>query len=128
MNQNTPRVHAQTLAELNHCVGTARRDAACLRLAEIIEQENWPEDRNERARLYATCIMLVEQAMDATRKSTLVLSNPKQALADKPTLHFLKMLDQLLNMLKLLVEHVGSVMSEAGVLSEMLGAETCSIL
>ena len=128
MTQNTPRVHAQTLAELNHCVWTARRDAACQRLSDIIERENWPDDRNHRAQLYDRCIKLVAEALEATTKSTLVLSNPKQALADKPLIHFLKMLDQLLKMLKLLAEHVGSVMNEAGLLSEMLGAETYSIL
>ena len=128
MTQNIPRVHAQTLAELNHCVWTARRDAACQRLSDIIERENWPEDRDRRASLYSTCIMLVAEALEATNKSTLVLSNPKQALADKPLIHFLKMLDQLLKMLKLLTEHVGSVMNEADLLSEMLGNETYSIL
>ncbi|MBR4673981.1 MAG: hypothetical protein IKP00_05895 [Victivallales bacterium] len=128
MDQSTPRIHAQTLAELNHCVGTARRDAACQRLGEIIEREKWPEDREERAKLYARCLVLVEQALEATNKSTLLFSNPKQALGDKPLIHFLKMLDQLLNMLKLLAEHVGSVMNEAELLSEMLGAETYSIL
>ena len=128
MTQNTPRVHAQTLAELNHCVWTARRDAACQRLNDIIKRENWPENRNHRVQLYASCIMLVAEALEATTKSTLVLSNPKQALADKPLIHFLKMLNQLLQMLKLLAEHVGSVMNEAGLLSEMLGAGTYTVL
>jgi len=55
-------------------------------------------------------------------------SSPKQGLWDKPVLHFLRLLQQLLQTLNSLAEHVENVQQEAGVLAEHLGEETYNIL
>lgn len=122
------RIHGQTLAELNHCVGTARRDAAYACLRELARRRNWPSSRSERALIYSKCLTLVQEVLDTTARSSLMYCNPKQAIWDKPVLHFLRLLQQLLQTLNSLAEHVENVRQEAGVLEEHLGEQTYNLL
>ncbi|MBR0459129.1 MAG: hypothetical protein IJJ26_07815 [Victivallales bacterium] len=122
------RMHAQTLSELNHCVGTARRDAAYACLRQLAEQSSWPQDRKERAAVYRRCLELAQEVLDTSVRYSLMYCNPKQSLWDKPVIHFLHMLQQLLQTLNAMAEHVGNVQSEAEVLQEHLGTEVYSVL
>ncbi len=122
------RMHAQTLSELNHCVGTARSDAAYLCLREIAERNTWPPERTQRAAIYQKCLTLVKEAIDTTVRYSLMHCNPKQALWDKPVIHFLHLIQQLLQTLNSLAEHVNNVQSEAELLSEHLGCEVYNVL
>ena len=129
MNQHRKaRIHAQTLAEMNHCVGTARRDAAYMRLCELAGGEGWPEGSAERKAFYAECLALVREVLETTRRSSLMFSDPGQEVYDRPLLHFLHLTDELFQTVSLLAEHVHTVRSEAEVLSEHLGAEAYSNL
>lgn len=127
MQQRT-RIHAQTLSELNHCVGTARRDAAFNCLLELVMSKDWPTDREERAGRIAKCLFIVNEVLDTTRHSSLMFSDPRQALYDKPLLHFLRLLVQLFQSMDLLGDHIRNVMNESDVLSEHLGVSTYSLL
>ena len=127
MQQRT-RIHAQTLSELNHCVGTARRDAAFKCLLELVLNKDWPMDRAERAERIAKCLFIVNEVLDTTRHSSLMFSDPHQALYDKPLLHFLRLLVQLFQSMDLLGDHIRNVMNESDVLSEHLGKSTYSLL
>ena len=120
MQQRT-RIHAQTLSELNHCVGTARRDAAFNCLLKLVMSQDWPTDREERAERIAKCLFIVNEVLDTTRHSSLMFSDPHQALYDKPLLHFLRLLVQLFQSMDLLGDHIRNVMNESDVLSEHLG-------
>ncbi len=121
-------MHAQTLSELNHCVGTARRDAAYACLCQLVEQSSWPQDRKARAAVYGRCLALAHEVLETSVRYSLMFCNPKQALWDKPVIHFLHMLQQLLQTLNSLADHVGNVQSEAEVLQEHLGSEVYSML
>lgn len=126
--QRQARIHAQTLAELNYCVSTARRDAAYKCLIELASLDTWPGSRSERAVIYQKCLHLAKEALDTTTRSSLMYCNPKQGLWDKPIIHFLKMIQQLLQTLNFMAEHVESVQNEAEVLEEHLGNDTFSLL
>ncbi|MBO4345850.1 MAG: hypothetical protein J5833_08835 [Victivallales bacterium] len=127
MQQRT-RIHAQTLSELNHCVGTARRDAAYNCLQALVMQNDWPSDREDRADRIAKCLVMVNEVLDTTTHSSLMFSDPHQALYDKPLLHFLRLLVQLFQTMELLGDHIRNVMNESDVLSEHLGKSTYSLL
>ena len=127
MQQRT-RIHAQTLSELNHCVGTARRDAAYDCLQALVMQTDWPVDREERAERIEKCLVIVNEVLDTTTQSSLMFSDPHQALYDKPLLHFLRLLMQLFQTMELLSGHIRNVMNESDVLSEHLGKSTYSLL
>lgn len=122
------RIHAQTLAELNHCVGTARRDAAYACLCELASRDKWPESRPQRVVIYDKCLTLVQEVLDTTERSSLLNSNPKLGLADKPILHFIHLLQQLLQTINSLAGHVENVQQEAGVLVEHLGKDIFTLL
>ena len=71
--QETPmpssRIHAQTLAELNHCVGTARRNAAFTHLGEIAQPGPWQETCKGRTAMYGCCLDLIQEVLATTEKS-----------------------------------------------------------
>ena len=117
-----PRLHIQTLAELNYCVETARRDAAydCLCSACAVE---WPESHQLRGRLYRRCVMLINAAIAAAERSLPVHTKPRQALSEKPLLHLLNLIRQQIQTLDSIAEHVYNVSSEAELLAELLGRE-----
>lgn len=126
--QETPmpssRIHAQTLAELNHCVGTARRNAAFTHLGEIAQPGPWQETCKGRTAMYGCCLDLIQEVLATTEKSSLMHCIPKHGLWDRPVLHFLHLLQQLAQTLSYLASHVASVKEEAGLLAEHLGQDT----
>jgi len=122
------RIHAQTLSELNHCVGTARRDAAYNCLLDLVMRRDWPSERDERSERIAKCLVIVNEVLDTTTHSSLMFSDPRQALYDKPLLHFLRLLVQLFQTMELLSDHIRNVMNESDALSEHLGESTYSLL
>ena len=89
------RLHAKTLAMLNHCVDTARRDAASLELFRLAEATA-AENPAQRAKRISRCLQLVQEITSATQRSSPILYNARLALADRPVLHFLHLLEQLL--------------------------------
>jgi hypothetical protein len=119
-----PRLHAQTLAELNHCVGTARRNAAFLRLGELGQPGAWQEDNGQRSAMYGCYLDLVQEVIKTTEKSSLMHCLPKHGLWDRPVLHYLRLLQQLALTLSSLASHVANVKEEAELLSEHLGPDT----
>ena len=118
------RIHAQTLAELNHCVGTARRNAAFSHLGEVTQPGLWQETSKGRSAMYACCLDLIQEVLVTTEKSSLMHCIPKHGLWDRPVLHFLHLLQQLAQTLSYLASHVASVKEEAELLAEHLGPDT----
>ena len=118
----TPRLHIQTLAELNYCVETARRDAAYDCLCNVCTSE-WPESHQQRGMLYSRCVMLVNAVIAAAERSVPVRTKPRQALSEKPLLHLLNLIKQQIQTLNSIAEHVYNVGSEAELLAELLGVE-----
>ena len=118
------RIHAQTLAELNHCVGTARRNAAFTYLSEIAQPGPWQETCNGRHAMYACYLELIQEVLTNTEKSSLMHCIPKHGLWDRPVLHFLNLLQHLAQTLSYLSGHVSNVKEEAELLAEHLGQDT----
>ncbi len=118
------RIHAQTLAELNHCVGTARRNAAFIHLGEVAQPGPWQETCQGRYAMYACCLELIQEVLATTEKSSLMHCIPKHGLWDRPVLHFLHLLQQLAQTLSYLAGHVSNVKEEAELLAEHLGQDT----
>lgn len=117
-----PRIHAQTLSEMNHCVGTARRDAAYACLCELAVRD-WPADVKTKQKIYSNCFMLAKEVLESMKRSTLMYSDPRQEIYDRPLFHYLHLIDEWLQTISMLYEHVQSIRNEADVLSEHLGAE-----
>lgn len=117
-----PRLHVQTLAELNYCVDTARRDAAyaCLCDAAMVE---WPSEHTERRKMYRRCVVLINAALEATEHSSRGKKDPRSALSEKPLLHLLNLIRQQLETLHSITVHVRNVGDEAEVLAEHLGED-----
>ncbi|HQC51729.1 MAG TPA: hypothetical protein PLE92_01245 [Lentisphaeria bacterium] len=118
------RIHVQTLSELNHCVGTARRNAAFIHLGEIAQPGAWQETCKGRHAMYACYLELIQEVLTTTEKSSLMHCIPKHGLWDRPVLHFLNLLHQLAQTLSCLAEHVSNVKEEAELLAEHLGQDT----
>ena len=117
------KLHARTLAVLNHCVGTARRDAAANRLFQFTERDQWPQDQGLRAAVYEECLRLIRDILESTQRSSPILYNPRLALADKPVIHFLRLLQQLFQTVQSTANHIDAVQKEAKLLNEHLGDE-----
>ena len=72
MNGNSPKLrHVQTLVEMNHCVGTARRDAAFDNLVEYCAAKLLSARVKQRKHAYAYCLYLVNEALTAAEHSAL---------------------------------------------------------
>ena len=94
MKDNLPKVrHVQTLVEMNHCVGTARRDAAFDNLEKYCEEKLGSARVKQRKQAYAYCLYLVNEALTAAEHSALI--EEKQGMLDRPATHFLKLLQDM---------------------------------
>ena len=127
MNGNPPKVrHVQTLVEMNHCVGTARRDAAFDHLEEYCEAKLMSARVRQRKYAYAYCLYLVNEALTAAEHSALV--EEKQGMLDRPATHFLKLLQDMASTMEALANHVMMVEQEAELLHEALGDNVHKVL
>ncbi|MBO4527483.1 MAG: hypothetical protein IKX30_01945 [Victivallales bacterium] len=127
MNGNLPKVrHVQTLVEMNHCVGTARRDAAFDNLEEYCEAKLMSARVRQRKHAYAYCLYLVNEALTAAEHSALV--EEKQGMLDRPATHFLKLLQDMASTMEALANHVMMVEQEAELLHEALGDNVHKLL
>ena len=112
MNGNSPKLrHVQTLVEMNHCVGTARRDAAFDNLVEYCAAKLLSARVKQRKHAYAYCLYLVNEALTAAEHSALI--EEKQGLLDRPATHFLKLLQDMAGTMEALANHVMMVEQEA---------------
>ena len=120
MSTVQPKVrHVQTLVEMNHCVGTARRDAAFDNLEEYSKTKLVSTRLKQRKDAYAYCLYLVNEALAAAEHSALM--EEKQGILDRPAMHFLKLLQDMVSTMEALENHVMMVEQEAEVLHEALG-------
>ena len=110
-----PRIHRQTLVEMNRPVFTARRDAAHKRIQEILGQDITVSDKAERAQRYTACLRLTEETLRSTRRS--------QIAQDSPLIHYFKLLRETLKAQVALVNHELSLVNEAREFSRILGEE-----
>ncbi len=117
------KLHARTLAVLNHCVGTARRDAAAEQLFRFTERVLPIGDQGTRRVDYEKCLLLIRDILTATQRSSPILYNPRLALADKPVIHFLRLLRQLFQTVHSVASHIEAVQTETQLLNEHLGEE-----
>ncbi len=125
--ESEPRIqHVQTLVEMNHCVGTARRDAAFACMEAYANSGIDLTNVDERIKQYCMCVHLINEAMEATKRSSLV--NDRQWIWDRPAMHFLTLLSELIHTTLSLAKHVYMVDQEAEILSEPLGEATHELL
>lgn len=117
------KLHARTLAVLNHCVGTARRDAAAEQLFFFTERDFSTRDQTLRMADYEKCLLLIRDILTATQRSSPILYNPRLALADKPVIHFLRLLRQLFQTVHSIANHIEAVQRETQLLNEHLGED-----
>jgi len=127
MSGNLPKVrHVQTLVEMNHCVGTARRDAAFDHLEEYCASKLVSARVKQRKHAYAYCLYLVNEALAAAEHSALI--EEKQGMLDRPATHFLKLLLDMAGTMEALANHVMMVEQEAELLHEALGDSVHKLL
>ena len=120
MSEALPKVrHVQTLVEMNHCVGTARRDAAFDNLEEYCTSKLVSARVKQRKHAYAFCLYLVNEALAAAEHSALI--EERQGVLDRPATHFLKLLEEMARTMEALANHIMMVEQEAEVLHEALG-------
>jgi hypothetical protein len=115
-----PRIHRQTLVEMNRSVFTARRDAAHARIADILRHRIDAGSKEQRAAWYADCLHLVEEAMRSTQRS--------QIGQDSPLTHYFKLMREILKAQLALVNHEITLTRESEQFSRLLGRETVSRL
>ena len=127
MSETQPKVrHVQTLVEMNHCVGTARRDAAFDNLEEYCKNKLVSTRLKQRKYAYAYCLYLVNEALAAAEHSALM--EEKQGILDRPAMHFLKLLQDMVSTMEALENHVMMIEQEAEVLHEALGDDIHKLL
>ncbi len=107
-----PRVHRQTLVEMNIAVFTARRNAAHQCVIDILRREMLNRPKDGRRKLYLLCAMLLEEAIMCTRRS--------QLQVDSAVMHYLALLRDTINAVEALVRHEMKLNQESKELSGML--------
>ena len=128
MPLKTQRIHVQTLVEMNHCVGIARRDAAYQCLVSFALKGLWQQSSQKRAHAYEFCLMLIQDALTTTEKASHMCRESKLGLWNKPVLHFLRLLLKLIQTLVALASHASVVKEEAEVLADHLDQDTYAML
>ena len=125
----TSRIHVQTLVEMNHCVGIARRDAAydCL-LAYVNGPLAKIDSDGDRLAAYRHCLNLVQETLNATERATKMNSQTIRGLWNRPVIHFLQMLGNLIQTMTSLVEHGQAIEQEASILVEHLDKSNFQLL
>ncbi len=107
-----PRVHRQTLVEMNVSVFTARRDAAHQRVIHILRREMMTQTKKDRRKLYLLCGMVLDEAIMCTRRS--------QLQTDSAVMHYLELLRDTVNAEEALVRHEIRLNRESREISGML--------
>jgi len=115
-----PRVHRQSLVEMNLAPFTARRDAAHQRAVQVLRKEMIRSRKEERIALYRFCLKLLDEAILATRRS--------QTDQDTPIMHYLQLLRDTVSASFALVRHELMMVREAEEFSRILGPETAAEL
>lgn len=115
-----PRVHRQTLIEMNLAPFTARREAAHQRAVQILRKEMIRSRKEERISLYQFCLNLLDEAILATRRS--------QTEQDTPVMHYLRLLRSTVSASFSLVRHELTMVREAEEFSRVLGPEIAAEL
>ena len=121
--------HVQTLIDMNHCVGIARRDAAYQCMMDFTNSTAnglREESSSKRLEAYDRCAALLREAIQATLHASTGLE--PHDIMDRPVVHILKLLNALMSTLRSLANHVYMVKGEADVLSEPLGEGAFSLL
>jgi hypothetical protein len=114
------RVHRHTLIEMNFSVFTARRYAAHERVVEVLRREMLASSKELRGKLYAFCVKLLDEAIEATQRS--------QMSADSPVLHYLSLLRDTIAASYALVRHEMTLVRESEEFSRMLNEYVVSQL
>ena len=109
-----PRIHRDTLIEMNRASYTARRDAAHARVAKLLRLDVFGTPKEHRVLLYAYCIELLEDALSATQRS--------QPPRDTPVVHYLQILRDTVAANLALVRHETRLTEEAPEFSRLLGS------
>ncbi len=112
-NHKLPRVHRQTLVEMNVPVFTARCAAAHDRVLELLRQELPRADRDGRRRLYAECERLLGDAIQCTQRS--------QIQHDSPILRYLQILQETIHLSLAHQEHAEHLAREAKEIARLTG-------
>lgn len=128
MPLKTQRIHVQTLVEMNHCVGIARRDAAYQCLVGFAHKGLWQDAGQRRANAYEFCLFLIQEALTTTEKASHMCQESKLGLWNKPVLHFLRLLLKLTQTLAALASHASVVKEETEVLADHLDQDTYAVL
>ena len=115
-----PRIHRQTLVEMNRAVFVARRDAAHARALDILQARVEQGSKEQRVAWYADSLRLIEEALRSTQRS--------QIPQDSPLIHYLKLLRDTLKAQLALVSHEITLAREAQEFSRLLGQETVARL
>lgn len=115
-----PRIHRQTLIEMNRAVFTARRDSAHTRLVAILREHIDCNSKEKRAGLYADCLELLEEVLRSTQRS--------QIPQGSPFIHYLELLRETLKAQFALVNHEITLVREAREFTKALGKETVARL
>ena len=114
-NAKVPRLHRQTLIEMNLAAFTARRDAALDRVLAVLRREMIASNKEQRAELYTTCLALLDEAILATQRS--------QSEQETRLLHCLNLLHDTVAASLALVRHELTMTAEAEQFSTLLGPE-----
>lgn len=128
MPMKTQRIHVQTLVEMNHCVGIARRDAAYQCLVTFALKGLWQQSSMKRAKAYDFGQILIHDALTTTEKASHMCRESKLGLWNKPVLHFLRLLLKLIQTLGALASHASVVKEETEVLADHLDQDTYALL
>lgn len=115
-----PRIHRQTLVEMNRPVFTARRDAAHTRAVVILQTRIELGTKEQRAAWYVDCLHLMEEALRCTQRS--------QIAQDSPLIHYLKLVRETLKAQLALVNHEIALARETQEFSRLLGRDTVTRL
>ena len=114
-NTRIPRVHKQTLIEMNVAVFTARRDAAHARTVQLLLDGAPPAAREARLTLYALCQGLLGEAILSTQRS--------QLQASSPLLRYLKLVRDTVGVNLALLRHDVALETAAGELPRLVESE-----
>lgn len=109
---HVPRLHRQTLVEMNIAVFTARRDAAHERVLDVLRREMLTHEKEVREKLYSFCVILLDEAIMCTQRS--------QLKEDSPVMHYLCLLKDTLAATQALVRHERKISTESDDLSGVL--------
>ena len=110
--QDVPRLHRQTLIEMNVSVFTARRDAAHERVLDVLRREMLTQEKEVREKLYSFCVILLDEAIMCTQRSQLKI--------DSQVMHYLCLLKDTLAATEALVQHERKISRESEDLSDVL--------